>query len=252
MNILKNKPIKEKTHLNVKVSIFEMSFSFFDILLHDFTKYKYCVVVDDGEQEIIAEFSKEIDDILIKLDVFFEKVLLHSNQIYDVKARKFKYPKYKEELVEVAKEEVKDGIPQVDISKFKIEPIKEEVKIEEIISEIISEPISESVKEELKAKGFVSEPIVESFKEEVKAEEVISESKVETVTEEIKTEEIISESIVETVKALPKTSPDGTDIVKGNVDGLFYVDEKCIACEACISTAPDFFVMGENYVFCVF
>ncbi|WP_127716604.1 ferredoxin [Halobacteriovorax sp. HLS] len=31
-----------------------------------------------------------------------------------------------------------------------------------------------------------------------------------------------------------------------NVDGLFYVDDQCIACDACIMEAEDFFEMNDD------
>ena len=38
-----------------------------------------------------------------------------------------------------------------------------------------------------------------------------------------------------------------------NVDGLFFVDSQCIACDACVEEAPEFFAMndidGHAYVF---
>ena len=38
-----------------------------------------------------------------------------------------------------------------------------------------------------------------------------------------------------------------------NVDGLFFVDSQCIACDACVEEAPAFFAMndvdGHAYVF---
>ena len=38
-----------------------------------------------------------------------------------------------------------------------------------------------------------------------------------------------------------------------NVDGLFFVDSQCIACDACVEEAPAFFTMndtdGHAYVF---
>lgn len=34
--------------------------------------------------------------------------------------------------------------------------------------------------------------------------------------------------------------------VKENVAGKWYVDENCIACESCISIAPDIFAMNED------
>jgi ferredoxin len=38
-----------------------------------------------------------------------------------------------------------------------------------------------------------------------------------------------------------------------NIDGAFYVDDQCIACDACTMEAPDFFAMnddeGHAYVF---
>ena len=34
--------------------------------------------------------------------------------------------------------------------------------------------------------------------------------------------------------------------VSENVPGKWYVDENCIACDSCISVAPDFFVMNDD------
>ena len=34
--------------------------------------------------------------------------------------------------------------------------------------------------------------------------------------------------------------------VKENVTGSFYVDDQCIACDACIVEAPSFFKMNEE------
>jgi len=31
-----------------------------------------------------------------------------------------------------------------------------------------------------------------------------------------------------------------------NVDGKFYVDDQCIACDACVMEAPSFFVMDDE------
>jgi ferredoxin len=31
-----------------------------------------------------------------------------------------------------------------------------------------------------------------------------------------------------------------------NAEGKFYVDNQCIACDACCTTAPDFFKMDDN------
>ena len=31
-----------------------------------------------------------------------------------------------------------------------------------------------------------------------------------------------------------------------NVDGKFYVDDQCIACDACCVEAPDFFLMNDE------
>lgn len=33
---------------------------------------------------------------------------------------------------------------------------------------------------------------------------------------------------------------------KMNADGKFYVDEQCIACDACVMEAPDFFTMNDD------
>ncbi len=31
-----------------------------------------------------------------------------------------------------------------------------------------------------------------------------------------------------------------------NVDGKYYVDDQCIACDACVMEAPDFFEMNDD------
>lgn len=31
-----------------------------------------------------------------------------------------------------------------------------------------------------------------------------------------------------------------------NIPGKFYVDDQCIACDACVMEAPDFFVMNDD------
>ncbi len=39
---------------------------------------------------------------------------------------------------------------------------------------------------------------------------------------------------------------DKTDKYSENVKGKFYVDRSCIACDACVTTAPDNFGMDEE------
>lgn len=40
---------------------------------------------------------------------------------------------------------------------------------------------------------------------------------------------------------------DKTDKHSENVKGKFYVDRACISCDACYTTAPDNFIMTEDY-----
>lgn len=40
--------------------------------------------------------------------------------------------------------------------------------------------------------------------------------------------------------------PDKTNKYADNAPGKFYVDNQCIACDACCTTAPDFFNMNDN------
>ena len=46
---------------------------------------------------------------------------------------------------------------------------------------------------------------------------------------------------------------DEKDKTPENVEGLFFVDSQCIACDACVEEAPSFFTMndidGHAYVF---
>ena len=34
-----------------------------------------------------------------------------------------------------------------------------------------------------------------------------------------------------------------------NVPGSYYVDDQCIACDACVIEAPNFFKMNDDYAF---
>lgn len=33
---------------------------------------------------------------------------------------------------------------------------------------------------------------------------------------------------------------------KDNVEGIYFVDDQCIACDACVNEAPDFFKMNDT------
>lgn len=39
---------------------------------------------------------------------------------------------------------------------------------------------------------------------------------------------------------------DPTAKVPGNVDGTYFVDDSCIACEACVTAAPNNFKMSDD------
>ncbi len=39
---------------------------------------------------------------------------------------------------------------------------------------------------------------------------------------------------------------DKTNKFKQNIDGKYYVDDQCIACDACVMEAPDFFEMNDD------
>lgn len=62
---------------------------------------------------------------------------------------------------------------------------------------------------------------------------------------------LVEELPVGGAKPLPPKSPDGSAIYPENVAGMFYVDDKCIECDACVGAAPDSFVIenGHAYVF---
>lgn len=40
--------------------------------------------------------------------------------------------------------------------------------------------------------------------------------------------------------------PDKDNKYEENAPGRYYVDRECIACDACVMTAPDFFGMDED------
>ena len=42
---------------------------------------------------------------------------------------------------------------------------------------------------------------------------------------------------------------DKENKVAENVEGPFYVDDTCIACEMCIGDAPDNFEMGDEFAY---
>lgn len=50
-------------------------------------------------------------------------------------------------------------------------------------------------------------------------------------------------------KPLPAQSPDGSAIYPDNVPGMFYVDDKCIECDACVGAAPNSFVIEDGHAF---
>lgn len=82
----------------------------------------------------------------------------------------------------------------------------------------------------------------ESVQTEAPATEVVAEAIAEAP---------IAEASAPVAKPLPATAPDGSKVFPENVPGMFYVDDKCIECNACSDAAPDFFVIenGHAYVF---
>ncbi|MFN8671827.1 MAG: ferredoxin [Candidatus Sericytochromatia bacterium] len=132
---------------------------------------------------------------------------------------------------------------------------KVEVKKEEPKVEAKKEEISADLEKEVEnLKNMLS--LVPADKiQEIKA--LLSSIVPEQNTEEVKAEEVVVEAAPaestpsDAPKPLPAKAPDGSNVYPENVAGLFYVDDKCISCDACAQAAPDFFVIndGHAYVF---
>lgn len=71
------------------------------------------------------------------------------------------------------------------------------------------------------------------------------------VNSEVVTPSVEVAPLQSNAKPLPAKSPDGSTVYPENVAGMFYVDDKCIECDACVGVAPNSFVIedGHAYVF---
>lgn len=134
--------------------------------------------------------------------------------------------------VEETKKEVVAVVQETKTEEVKVDLTKEIEEVKAMFDSVPAEKIAE-----LKA-------LVKSMVPEVQTKEtaVVIEPVAEVKVETTQTTE---------AKALPQKSPDGANVYPENVAGMFYVDDKCISCDACPGTAPDFFVIqdGHAYVF---
>lgn len=137
--------------------------------------------------------------------------------------------------------------PQPKVEVTKKEEVKAEVKPQETTVDNAKEV------EEIKAM-FDSVPAEKLAELKALLKTMVPEAPAATETAVVV--EPVAEVAVEApqaggAKPLPEKSPDGSNVYPENVAGMFYVDDKCISCDACPGTAPDFFVIqdGHAYVF---
>jgi ferredoxin len=129
-------------------------------------------------------------------------------------------------------------------------PAKEEKKVEAKVEKVVDKKEEINKEEEVQLLKTLLEkaPLdkLNQIKELLKdLEEVKEETKQEETVQEVKEETVAKAS----KSLLPETSPDGSKVFPDNVPGLFYVDEKCIECDACVTTAPNFFKIENGHAF---
>lgn len=97
---IKKEPIREDRYLNLKLDTYPMDFSVLDSIFYDLSQFAYCVTLNDGEKDIVLEYSNSKQDALQKHKEYYDRMLLRPKQWFDVKNRKFKYVNYRDEDVE--------------------------------------------------------------------------------------------------------------------------------------------------------
>jgi ferredoxin len=310
---VKKEPLREDRYLNIRVDTYPMEFNALDALFHDLTNFTYCVILNDGERDIVLEFAQSKVEALLKHKETYDRLLLRPKQWFDVKERKFKYIEYvdadkTEKLSDIktidqkdlyksfineiqslivkgsnngltfyTKREATDYSRKVSFSIFsglrvKVGQLKNTSYAE--LKQLDAKAVDNLVKftdKEL-AKKFLTNlynqgeeherwemfvdlleaKISEYYKE---GDRSTSEAPNYIILEEINKE---VEARVALNKKPEKEGKDGgegggkadfTRKTKENVTGKFYVDDKCIICDACAIAAPKFFKLNEVNAF---
>ncbi|GIW22203.1 MAG: hypothetical protein KatS3mg068_1210 [Candidatus Sericytochromatia bacterium] len=311
MKILKN-PIKEDRYLNVKIDTYPMEFSPLDSLFYDLNKFNYCIVINDGEKDVLVEYASNKLEALNKHKEYYDRLRLRSKQFFDVKKRKFFYINYKEEeekLKEIVTIEDKNifdifvsdvmslivkgansslifytkreaanyfrayvfaifsGL-RVKVGQLKYTSSYNELKIPDA-KEIKN--LIENVEKDIALKFLNSVYKPGEFQDrwqmfidliEAKISEYYKEGN--RYTSEIPNYVILEAILKEVDERIALTKkPDTKEHKKEgsgekadwskrfplNKPGKFYVDEKCIVCDACAATAPKFFKLNEQHAY---
>ncbi len=311
---IKKEPIREDRYLNLKLDTYPMEFGVLDSIFYDFANFSYCVIINDGEQEILLEYAGSKQDALTKHKEHYERLILRPSQWFDIKSRKFKYLKYKdinieEKLSDIKTIEVKDlyesfihdaqqlivkgsnngltfytkreatkysrqvafcifsglrvkigqlrntsyaELKQTDVKLVDTFVNQTDKSLANRFLTAMYNPKSEEHEEWEMFVDLVEAKISEYFKE---GNRTTGEAPNYLILEEILKE--IESRVALTRK--PKVAgheaaaggdkADFTRKVSTNVEGKFYVDDKCIVCDACAATAPKFFKLNEQHAF---
>lgn len=308
---VKKEPIREDRYLNVRVDTYPIEFNMFDALFHDLTNFTYCVILNDGERDIVLEFAESKVEALTKHKETYDRLLLRPKQWFDVKDKKFKYVKYNDEekieklseiktidqkelyksfvneiqtiivrgsnngLTHYTKREATDYSRKVsfaifsglrvkagqlrntsyaELNQLDAKSVDNLVKFtdKELAKRFLSNLYKQGVEHE-KWEMFVSlleAKISEYYKEGNRS---TSEAPNYIILEEINKEVEARIALTQKPETEEKSSGgDKADVTrknKDNVNGKFYVDDKCIVCDACAIAAPKFFKLNSATAF---
>lgn len=310
---IKKEPIREDRYLNLKLDTYPMDFTVLDSIFYDLSQFAYCVMLNDGEKDIVLEYSSSKQEALQRHKEHYDRMILRPKQWFDVKNRKFKYVTYKdidveEKLTDIVTIDPKDlysafikeiqqtivngtnngltfytkreatdysrkvafcifsglrvkigqlkNTSYADLSQSDVRAVDAVVKSAntELASRFLSNLYNAGSEEHERWEMFVDlveARIAEYFRDGNRS------------TKEAPNYVILPEILKEIEERIALTKKDsgshgGGDgpafpeyerRVKENVVGKFYVDEKCIVCDACAATAPKFFKLNEQNAF---
>jgi len=311
MKIVKN-PIKEDRYLNVKIDTYPMEFSPLDSLFYDLNKFNYCIVLNDGEKDIVVEYASNKLEALNKHKEYYDRLRLRSRQFFDVKKRKFFYVNYKEDedklkdIVTIEERNIFDifvydlmslvvsgansslifytkreainyfrafvfaifsGL-RVKVGQLKYTAVYNELKvpdakeIKKLIENSQNEVALNFLNSVYKSGGFqekwemfidlIEAKISEYYKEgNVYTSEIPNYVILESVLKEVDERIAITKkpSHHDKTESKSQEKADWNKRFSLNKPGKFYVDEKCIVCNACADVAPKFFKLNEQHAY---
>lgn len=310
---IKKEPIREDRYLNLKLDTYPMEFNPLDSIFYDLAQFAYCVMLNDGQQDIVLEYANSKQGALERHKEYYDRMLLRPRQWFDVRNRKFKYVEYKdldveEKLTDIktidskslystfiseaqqivvngtnngltfyTKREATEYSRKVAFSLFsglrvKIGQLRNTSYAELMQSDLRAvDTFVRSTNKELATRflnnmynaGSEEHERWEMFVDlvEAKIAEYYREGNRTTgVTPNYVVLPEIAKEVDERI-ALTRKPDDGHGSadgpkhaeverkVKENVAGKFYVDEKCIVCDACAVAAPGFFKLNEQNAF---